>query len=204
MREVNSPTILPRMKREILIWPDPRLKQKSKPVTDFGADFQALCDDLFETMYAAEGVGLAAAQVGVHQRVLVIDTSFRQEGQAPLVFVNPEITRAEGKAEYTEGCLSVPGEYEDTGVRAASITCQALDRQGKPFTVEAEGLLAIAIQHEMDHLEGVLFVDYLSSLKRGMIKRRMQRLIAEREAPPEAPAPQPSPAAKKRRATARP
>ena len=170
------------MKREILIWPDPRLKQKSKAVKEFGPEFQQLVDDLFETMYAAEGVGLAAAQIGVHQRVLVIDTSPRQEGQKPLVFVNPEITFAEGKAEYTEGCLSVPGEYEDVGVRAAKVTCKALDRNGQPFTVDADGLLAIAIQHEMDHLEGVLFVDYLSSLKRGMIKKRMERLKTEREA----------------------
>jgi peptide deformylase len=190
------------MKREILIWPDPRLKLKSKRVTTFDASFQALCDDLFETMYAAEGVGLAAAQVGVHQRVLVIDTSPRQEGQTPLVFVNPEITRAEGKAEYTEGCLSVPGEYEDTGVRASSITCKALDRHGKPFELSADGLLAIAIQHEMDHLEGVLFVDYLSSLKRGMIKKRMQRLIEDRQG--EAEAVIEAPARKKRPATARP
>lgn len=176
------------MKREILIWPDPRLKVKSKPVSDFGAEFQSLVDDLFETMYAAEGVGLAAAQIGVHQRLLVIDTSPRQEGQKPLVFVNPEITHAEGKAEYTEGCLSVPGEYEDTGVRAAVVTCKALDRHGQPFELHADGLLAIAIQHEMDHLEGVLFVDYLSSLKRGMIKKRMERLKDEREheAAPEA------------------
>jgi peptide deformylase len=174
--------MLPGMKREILIWPDARLKVKSKAVTDFGPEFQRLVDDLFETMYAAEGVGLAAAQVGVHQRVLTIDTSPRQEGQQPMVFVNPEITFAEGKAEYTEGCLSVPGEYEDTGIRAERITCKALDRNGKPFEVNADGLLAIAIQHEMDHLEGVLFVDYLSSLKRGMIKKRMERLKDERAA----------------------
>jgi len=180
------------MVREILIWPDPRLKQKSKVVKEFGPEFQKLVDDLFETMHAAEGVGLAAAQIGVHQRVLVIDTSPRQEGQKPLVFVNPEITAAEGKAEYTEGCLSVPGEYEDVGVRAEKVTCKALDRNGQPFTVNADGLLAIAIQHEMDHLEGVLFVDYLSSLKRGMIKKRMERLKIEREsekdAAPEEPA----------------
>jgi len=168
------------MKREILIWPDARLKQKSKAVTDFGAAFQTLVDDLFETMYAAEGVGLASPQIGVHQRLLVIDTSPRQEGQKPLVFVNPEITAAEGKAEYTEGCLSVPGEYEDVGIRAEKVTCRALDRNGKPFEIHADGLLAIAIQHEMDHLEGVLFVDYLSSLKRGMIKKRMERLKEER------------------------
>jgi peptide deformylase len=147
------------MKREILIWPDPRLKLKSKRVTTFDASFQALCDDLFETMYAA-------------------------------------------KAEYTEGCLSVPGEYEDTGVRASSITCKALDRHGKPFELSADGLLAIAIQHEMDHLEGVLFVDYLSSLKRGMIKKRMQRLIEDRQG--EAEAVIEAPARKKRPATARP
>ena len=189
------------MKREILIWPDARLKQKSKAVTDFGPAFQTLVDDLFETMYAAEGVGLASAQIGVHQRLLVIDTSPRQEGQKPLVFVNPEITAAEGKAEYTEGCLSVPGEYEDVGIRAEKVTCKALDRHGKPFEIHADGLLAIAIQHEMDHLEGVLFVDYLSSLKRGMIKKRMERLKEERaeeanqppEEKPEKPEKRPQP-----------
>jgi peptide deformylase len=182
------------MVREILIWPDPRLKEKSAKVTAFGEQLQKLVDDMFETMYAAEGVGLAAPQVGVLQRLLVIDTSVRQEGQKPLVFINPEIVHAEGKAEYTEGCLSIPGEAEDTGVRAEKITCNALDRHGKPFTVHADGLLAIAIQHEMDHLEGVLFVDYLSSLKRGMIKKRMERYKADQAAdakekaePPEEP-----------------
>jgi peptide deformylase len=167
------------MVREILIWPDPRLKQKSAPVTAFGPELQALVDDMFETMYHAEGVGLAAPQVGALQRLIVIDTSPRQEGQKPLVFINPEIVHAEGKATYTEGCLSIPGEAEDTGVRAERVTCQALDRHGQPFTIQAEGLLAIAIQHEMDHLEGVLFVDYLSSLKRNMIKKRMERYKAE-------------------------
>jgi peptide deformylase len=179
----------PDMKREILIWPDPRLKQKSKAVKEFGPEFQQLVDDLFETMYAAEGVGLASAQIGVHKRVLVIDTSPRQEGQTPLVLVNPEIVAAEGKAEYTEGCLSVPGEYEDVGIRAEKVSCKALDRNGQPFTIAADGLLAIAIQHEMDHLEGVLFVDYLSSLKRGMIKKRMERLKLDRAAEPEAAEP---------------
>jgi peptide deformylase len=164
------------MVREILIWPDPRLKEKSKPVKTFDERLVRLTEDLFETMYAAEGVGLAAAQIGVHQRVLVIDTSPRQEGQQPMVFVNPEILAAEGTAEYTEGCLSVPGEYEDTGVRAERVTVRARDVEGKLFTLEADGLLAIAIQHEMDHLEGVLFVDYLSTLKRELIRHRMKKL----------------------------
>lgn len=186
------------MKRDILIWPDPRLKEKSKEVTDFGPKFQTLVDDLFETMYGADGVGLAAAQVGVHQRLLVIDTSPREEGQTPLVFVNPVITSATGKAVYTEGCLSVPGEYEDTGIRASHVTCKALDRHGKPFEVKAEGLLAIAIQHEMDHLEGVLFVDYLSMLKRGVIRKKMEKVKAgqEYEAKKKAEAAAPAAAAK--------
>jgi peptide deformylase len=167
------------MLREILIWPDPRLKEKSAKVSAFGEPLQKLVDDMFETMYHAEGVGLAAPQVAALQRVITIDTSPRQENQGPLVFINPEIIHAEGKAVYTEGCLSIPGEAEDTGVRAEKVVCRALDRFGKPFEIHAEGLLAIAIQHEMDHLEGVLFVDYLSSLKRGMIKRRMERYKAD-------------------------
>ncbi len=167
------------MVRDILIWPDPRLKEKSATVTVFDAQLGKLIDDLFETMYAAEGVGLAAAQIGELKRLLVIDTSVRQEGQVPRVFINPEILHAEGKAVYTEGCLSVPGEAEDTGVRAEKVTVRAQDRTGKTFTLDADGLLAIAIQHEMDHLEGVLFVDYLSSLKRGLIRKRMQRYKAD-------------------------
>ncbi len=166
------------MKREILIWPDARLKEKSSKVKVFDEKLQALVNDMFETMYAAEGVGLAAPQVAELQRLIVIDTSPRQEGQGPLVFINPVITHSEGEAEYTEGCLSIPGEAEDTGVRAAKVTCQAQDRFGKPFELQAEGLLAIAIQHEMDHLEGVLFVDYLSTLKRNMIKKRMEKMKA--------------------------
>lgn len=170
------------MIREILIWPDPRLKEKSAKVTVFDAQLGKLIDDLFETMYHAEGVGLASAQIGELKRLLVIDTSPRQEGEVPRVFINPEILHAEGKAVYTEGCLSIPGEAEDTGIRAAKITVRAQDRTGKTFTLDADGLLAIAIQHEMDHLEGVLFVDYLSSLKRGLIRKRMERYKADQKA----------------------
>lgn len=169
------------MVREILIWPDPRLKDKAKPIPAVDAGIRKLIDDLFETMYAAEGVGLAAPQVGVLQRVLVVDTSPRQEGAKPLALVNPEIVRREGTMVFSEGCLSIPGESEEVE-RAARVSVRALDRDGKPLTVEADGLLAVALQHEIDHLEGTLFVDYLSALKRELIRKRMKRLKADRAA----------------------
>jgi peptide deformylase len=167
------------MVREILIWPDPALKVAAAPVARVDAGVRALLDDMAETMYAADGVGLAAPQVGVSLRVVVIDTSPRQEGQKLLHLVNPRIVKTEGETVYTEGCLSVPGEAEEVE-RAAKVWVEALDRDGKPFAVEAEGLLAIALQHELDHLEGVLFVDHLSSLKRDLIRKRMKKLKAER------------------------
>jgi peptide deformylase len=141
---------------------------------------------MFETMYEAKGVGLAATQLGVSQRVLVVDTSPRQEGAKPMAFINPTLVKAEGDTVYEEGCLSVPGEAEEVE-RASKVWVKALDRDGKEFQVEAEGLLAIALQHEMDHLDGVLFVDHLSALKRELIKRRMKRLKAERAENKEAP-----------------
>ncbi len=169
------------MVREILIWPDPRLREKAKGVAAVDAKTRRLIDDLFETMYAANGVGLAAPQVGVLQRIVVIDTSPRQEASKPLALVNPVIFMAEGETVYSEGCLSIPGESEDVD-RAERVWVRALDRDGNPFAVEgAEGLLAIALQHETDHLEGTLFVDHISALKRELIKRRMKRLKAERE-----------------------
>jgi peptide deformylase len=169
------------MIREILIWPDPALKQTSKPIERVDDSIRALLDDMAETMYAADGVGLAAPQVGVLQRALVIDTSPRQEGQSLLHFVNPEIVKTEGTTVYTEGCLSIPGEAEDVE-RAAKVWVRARGRDGKPFELECEGLLAIAVQHELDHLQGTLFVDHLSSLKRELIRRRMKKLKAEEAA----------------------
>jgi peptide deformylase len=167
------------MIREIIVWPDPILKQKSKPVARVDDTVRRLLDDMTETMYAADGVGLAAPQIAELWNCIVIDTSPRQEGQKLIHLVNPEIVRLEGETAYTEGCLSIPGEAEDVE-RAAKAWVRALDYHGKPFELEAEGLLAIAIQHEYDHLEGTLFVDHLSSLKRGLIRRRMEKLKAER------------------------
>jgi peptide deformylase len=169
------------MIREIIIWPDPVLKQVATPVERVDDDVRRLLDDMAETMYAADGVGLAAPQIAVLKRLIVIDTSPRQEGQRLIHLVNPEIVRSEGKTTYTEGCLSIPGEAEDVE-RAAKVWVRALDRTGKPFELEAEGLLAIALQHETDHLQGTLFVDHLSSLKRELIKKRMKKLKAERAA----------------------
>ena len=169
------------MIREIVIWPDPVLKQVAAPVERVDDAVRRLLDDMAETMYAADGVGLAAPQIAELQRVIVIDTSPRQEGQKLVHLVNPEIVATEGKTTYTEGCLSIPGEAEEVE-RASRVRVRALDYFGKPFELDADGLLAIAIQHETDHLNGTLFVDHLSSLKRELIRKRMKKLKAERAA----------------------
>ncbi|QEP42850.1 peptide deformylase [Ectothiorhodospiraceae bacterium BW-2] len=157
-------------KLEILHFPDERLRTVAKPVERVTPLIKQLVNDMFETMYEAQGVGLAATQVDVHQRIITIDIS--PERNLPLVLINPEITATEGEQQYDEGCLSVPGSYE-TVTRAATIKVAALDREGQPFTLTAEGLLAICIQHECDHLQGRLFVDYLSKLKRNRIQKRL-------------------------------
>ena len=169
------------MVREILLWPDPKLRESAAPVKKVDAEVRVLIADLFETMYAGNGVGLAATQVGVPLRVVVIDTSARQPGVGPMALVNPTLVKAEGEAVFEEGCLSIPGEGEEV-TRAARVTVRAMDRDGKPFEVEGDQLLAVCLQHEMDHLDGVLFVDHVSALKRELIKRRMKRLKADREA----------------------
>src|SRR5687767_9384418 len=158
----------------ILEFPDPRLRTIARPVDPAALDagFQQLFDDMFETMYAAPGIGLAASQVDVHQRFMVIDVS--EEKNEPRVFLNPQILSREGEQACQEGCLSVPGIYADVK-RAERITVRALDRHGQPFELAADGLLAICIQHEMDHLDGKLFVDYLSPLKRDMVKRKLAK-----------------------------
>ena len=161
----------------ILEYPDTRLRTRAKPVALVDARIRRLIEDMFETMYAAPGVGLAATQVDVHERVLVLDVS--QDRNQPLVFVNPEIVGREGVAEGEEGCLSVPGIF-DLVDRSARIKVRALDREGKPFELDAEGLLAVCIQHEMDHLEGKLFVDYLSELKRSRIRKKLEKERRER------------------------
>ncbi|MBD3671336.1 MAG: peptide deformylase [Gammaproteobacteria bacterium] len=156
----------------ILHFPDERLRTKAAPVETVDDEMRTLIDDMFETMYKAPGIGLAATQVNVHKRFMVIDVS--EEKNEPLVFINPEIVEHNGKEEMEEGCLSVPGVYEKVQ-RADWIKVRALDRNGDEFEMEADGLLAVCIQHEMDHLEGKLFVDYLSELKRGRIRKKLEK-----------------------------
>ena len=157
----------------ILTAPDPRLKQKSKPVATVDDELRRLLDDMLETMYAAPGVGLAAIQVGVPKRALVIDVSRDEEPKNPLFLINPEIVWASDEdASYEEGCLSLPDQFADVA-RPAAVRVRYLDRNGNRKELEAEGLLAVCVQHEMDHLDGVLFVDHISALKRNMILRRL-------------------------------
>ena len=158
---------------DILEFPDPRLRTRATPVIEVDDELRTLIDDMLETMYYAPGIGLAATQVNVHKRLLVIDVS--EERNEPLVFINPRVeVMDEELGEYDEGCLSVPGFYE-TVCRPRKVRVDALDRDGNPFTLEAEGLLAICIQHEIDHLDGKLFVDYLSPLKRGRIRKKLEK-----------------------------
>lgn len=159
----------------ILEFPDPRLRTRAARVDQAqvaSAEFQGLVDDMFETMYAAPGIGLAATQVDHHLRFMVIDVS--EDKQAPMVFINPEIASCEGKRAYQEGCLSIPGIYADV-TRADSIVVRYLDRHGQPQELAADGLLATCIQHEIDHLDGKLFVDYLSPLKREMVRKKLAK-----------------------------
>ena len=162
---------------EILEFPDPRLRTRAQPVTQVDAALRTLIDDMFETMYAAPGIGLAATQVNVAKRLLVIDVSDKRD--QPLVLINPDIVAREGVEETEEGCLSVPGVF-DKVTRAEKIVVRALDRDGKPFELEADGLLAVCIQHEIDHLDGKLFVDYLSELKRTRIRKKLEKERKER------------------------
>lgn len=157
---------------EILHFPDPRLRDHAKPVEQVDDKLRALIDDLFETMYEAPGIGLAATQVGVAKRLVVIDIS--DERDQPLCLINPEILHTQGSETMDEGCLSVPGFYESV-TRAEKIRVRYLDRDGNPQEQEADGLLAVCIQHELDHLEGKLFVDYLSSLKRQRIRKKLEK-----------------------------
>lgn len=156
----------------ILEYPDPRLRTRAEPVAEVDAEVRRLIDDMFETMYHAPGVGLAATQVNVHRRILVVDVS--EDRNRPFALVNPEIIERGGIGQQEEGCLSVPGIYE-TVSRAERIRVRALDRKGKVQEFDAEGLLAVCIQHEMDHLEGKLFVDYLSELKRTRIRKKLDK-----------------------------
>ena len=158
---------------EILEFPDPRLRTVAAPVNLVTDKHRQLLDDMLETMYAAPGIGLAATQVNVHERILVLDLSEKQND--PLVFINPEVEILDKElGEYDEGCLSVPGYYETVN-RPQRIAVKALGRDGKPFSSEIEGLLAICLQHEIDHLDGKLFVDYLSPLKRNRIRKKLEK-----------------------------
>jgi peptide deformylase len=163
--------------RTILEFPDPRLRTRAEPVTRFDAALGALIDDMLETMYAAPGIGLAATQVDVHKRLIVIDIS--EEHNEPLVLINPEILAREGEAQTEEGCLSVPGIFDEVK-RAARVRVRAQDRNGETFERDYEDVLAVCIQHEMDHLEGRLFVDYLSDLKRERIRKKLDKDRKER------------------------
>jgi len=156
----------------ILKFPDPRLRTVAKPVDEVTDETRQLIDDMFVTMYAAPGIGLAATQVDVHERIIVIDIS--AEKDQPLVLINPEITAKDGVEVCEEGCLSVPGIYEKVE-RADSIKVQALDRDGKTFELETGELLAVCIQHEIDHLDGKVFVDYLSPLKQKRIRKKLEK-----------------------------
>lgn len=164
--------------REILKFPDPRLREVAKPVTEVNDEIRQLVEDMAETMYDAPGVGLAATQIGVGKRVFVIDIASDDEPSDLLVFINPEILEAEGTLKWEEGCLSFPGATEDIK-RAERVRVRALNEQGESFELEAEGLLAVAIQHENDHLDGVLMIDKLNALKKRTFSRKVNKAVAE-------------------------
>jgi peptide deformylase len=166
---------------EILTFPDPRLEDRAQPVEQVDDSIRTLIDDMLETMYASEGVGLAAPQVGVQKRVIVVDCGERDpdEGRPlspkePVAVVNPVVSEAEGRVTWKEGCLSIPG-YTDEVERAGQVIVEGLDRDGQPLRIEAEGLLAVCLQHEIDHLEGTLFLDRLSRLKQAMVKKKLKK-----------------------------
>lgn len=169
---------------DILYYPDAQLRRTAVAVENIDGNVASMVDQMLATMYAAPGIGLAATQVNVHQRVVVIDVS--EECNSPLTFINPEILLAEGEGEMQEGCLSIPGVYENVK-RPSSIKVAAVDREGNPFEMDTDGLLAVCIQHEIDHLNGKLFVDYLSPLKRNRIRKRMEKWIRDGANPDDIP-----------------
>jgi len=171
---------------DILLYPDPLLRRTAEPVEDVNGDIVRLVDEMFETMYKAPGIGLAATQVNVHKRLVVIDTS--EEHDAPLTLINPEILESGEVGEMQEGCLSIPGIYENIK-RPNAVRVAAIDKAGNPFELEATDLLAVCIQHEIDHLNGKLFVDYLSPLKRNRIRKK---LLKQARDPDYEPPPPPS------------
>lgn len=161
---------------KVLSFPDQRLRTKAKPVESVDDSVRVIMDDMLETMYEAPGIGLAATQVDVHQQIVVIDIS--EEKDSPLYLVNPKITAKSGKEISEEGCLSVPEYYAEVE-RAEAVTVSALGHDGKPFELEAEGLLAVCIQHELDHLQGKLFVDYLSPLKQQRVRKKLEKMAKQ-------------------------
>lgn len=161
---------------EVLHFPDDRLKKIAQPVQEITQATQTIIDDMLETMYAEEGIGLAAVQVNIHQRIVVIDISESRE--EPIVLINPEITEKAGETGIEEGCLSVP-ESRALVPRSETVTVKALDRDGNEFTIDADDLLAICIQHELDHLDGILFIDYLSPLKQQRIRKKLEKLARQ-------------------------
>ncbi|WP_112963295.1 peptide deformylase [Agrobacterium sp. fls2-241-TYG-188a] len=161
--------------KPLIILPDPLLREKSKPVEQVDAEIVRLADDMLETMYDAPGIGLAAIQIGVPRRMLVIDISREDEERKPVVFINPEILKvSDDVSTYEEGCLSIPDYYAEVE-RPAALTVEYIDRDGKKQTVEADGLLATCLQHEIDHLNGVLFIDHISRLKRDMVIKKFTK-----------------------------
>ncbi len=160
--------------RDIVLYPDDVLETECDPVDEVDDSIRELVDDMVETMYDARGVGLAAPQIGITKRITVIDPTAGEEDGNLHVFINPEIVEAEGHLSWEEGCLSIPGVYEDVD-RAANIKVRALDRSGEPFELEASELLAVCIQHEIDHLDGVLFLDHLSRLKRRIVVKKYKK-----------------------------
>lgn len=165
---------------DILVYPDPRLRRVARPVETFDADLHRLIDDMAATMYQAPGIGLAAVQVNADRRVIVLDIS--EQRNELREFVNPRVVAQQGSLESEEGCLSVPDVYAPV-TRAEQVVVEAQDRNGIPFTLNAEGLLAVCIQHEIDHLDGKVFVDYLSRLKRDRIKKRLSKQIRQQPPP---------------------
>lgn len=173
----SDPThyLLPAMAvRTILHYPDPRLREKARPVAEITPAIKQLVDDMAETMYAAPGVGLAATQIGEPHRIFVIDTANEDEPSQLRVFINPEIVQRDGDVTWEEGCLSFPGVVEEID-RASKVRVRAMDRDGKVFELDADGLLAVAVQHELDHLDGVLMIDRMGALKKRIVDRKMRR-----------------------------
>jgi len=173
--------------REILTFPDPRLAEVATPVEQVDDEIRTLIDDMFETMYEAHGVGLAAPQIGVLKRIIVVDCGDRRDDdeaegalgpKEPVAVVNPVVESSEGKITWEEGCLSIPGYYDEV-TRAGRVVITGLDRNGEPLCIEAEGLLGVCLQHEIDHLEGTLFLDHLSRLKQGVVKKKLKKRAAE-------------------------